>query len=159
MWKRSAMTVVLDLGEGDSAEIRDDLTYSDRKWWRILVDKTRRANGTGSPAGTKPDPANPAQMIDVPAVPAELTMEDNIVLVEALTARLLTASTVPGVVPWTPEAAEALSQSHGLEAVDAIEDAVIVQMNRLNGTAGPKTGSSGGSGSTSPDGTPSPLPE
>jgi hypothetical protein len=156
--KAKEMPEEIKLGNGDTATIRSDLTYSDRKWWRIEVDKTRRANGTGRPAETKVNPSNPAEMIEVPAVPPELTMEDNIVLVEALTARLLTASSVPGIIPWTPEAAEALSRSHGLEAVDAIEDAVIVQMNRLNGVAGPKKASSGGSGNTSPDATPSPLP-
>lgn len=150
------MTDVIPLGNGDSAEIRDDLTYFDRKWWRILVDQRRRGNGTGSPARMEPNPANPAEMTEVPAVPAELTMEDNIALIEALAARLLTGSTVPGIIPWTPEAAEGLSRSHGLDAVDAIEDAVITQMNRLNGIAAPGKENSGGSASTSQDDTPSP---
>jgi hypothetical protein len=71
---------------------------------------------------------------------------------------------VPGLVPWTPEAAEVLSHSHGLEACTAIEDAVMEQMSRLNGATAPKPQESGGgSASTSGDATPSlplaPMPE
>lgn len=153
------MAEVVDLGNGDSAEVRTDLTYADRKWWRIRVDTVRRANGTGKPAETKVNPDNPAEMIDVPAVPAELTMADNIGLVEELTARLVCGSTVPGLCPWTPEAADALSVSHGLEACEAVEDAVITQMNRLNGVAAPKPRTTGGGSATgSSDGPQSPLP-
>jgi len=150
------MTDEIPIGNGDTVTIRDDLTYFDRKWWRILVDKRRRENGTGKPARTEPNPANTAELIEVPAVPPELTMEDNIALIEALTARLLSGSTVPGIIPWTPEAADALSRSHGLDAVDAVETAVIRQMDRLNGVKAPGKESSGGSAPTSPDSIQSP---
>lgn len=134
------MTEVVDLGEGDSAEVNTDLGYSDRKWWRIKVAEARKAAGPDSPP--------------------ELSMEDNIGLIEELTTRLVTASSVPGLVPWTPEAAEALSHSHGLEACNAIEEAVIEQMNRLNGIAAPKPPTNGdGSATGSSDEPPSLLPE
>lgn len=149
----------IDLGNGDWAEVNTDLGYQDRRWWRIRVDEARRAKGGTGPQ-FEPDPANPAVMREVPGSSSELTMADNIGLIEELTARLLTSSSVLGLVPWTPEAAEALSHSHGLDACDAIEDAVIVQMNRLNGIAAPKPATNGGgSAGTSPDGTPSLLPE
>jgi hypothetical protein len=150
---------VVDLGQGDYAEVNTDIGYQDRRWWRIRVDKVRRAKGAGRGPQMEPDPDNPAVMREVPGSSAEFTMEDNIGLIEELTARLLVASSVPGLVPWTPEKAEELSHSHGLEACTAIEDAVIAQMNRLNGIAAPKPQTSGGgSGSTSGDASPSPLP-
>ena len=153
------MAVKVDLGSGDWAEVNDDLGYRDRKWWRIRVDEAKRAKNAGHTPVMEPDPASPGAMREVPGSAPEFTMEDNLGLIEDLTARLVTGSSVPGLVPWTPEAAEALSHSHGLEACDKIEDAVIEQMNRLNGVAVPKRETSGGgSGSTSGDGSPSPLP-
>jgi len=136
------MSEKIDLGNGDWAEVNDDLGYADRKWWRIRVANARRAKAAGE------------------AEAPELSMEDNIGLIEELTARLVTGSSIPSLVPWTPDAAEALSHSHGLEACDKIEDAVIEQMNRLNGVAAPKQQTTGtGSAGTSSDGTPSPHPE
>ena len=149
----------VDLGNGDWAEVNTEVGYSDRKWWRIRIAEVKKAKGVAGPQ-YEPDPANPAVMREVPGSAVELSMEDNIGLVEDLTARLLVASSVPGLVPWTPEAAEALSHSHGLEACDAIENAVIEQMNRLNGVAAPKPATNGGgSADTSPGSTASLLPE
>jgi len=141
------MAEKVDLGKGDWAEINDDIGYEDRKWWRIKVAGVRKAEAAARPPegqDTAPD----------------ISMAANLGLIEELTARLVTASSVPGLVPWTPGAAEALSHSHGLEACDAIEDAVITQMNRLNGVATPKPQTNGdGSGTGSSDGPQSPHPE
>ena len=120
----------IDLPNGDWAEVNTDIGYYDRKWWRIKVAEVRKKAAAAEP--------------DADEVP----MADNIALIEELTAKLVTASSIPGLVPWTPEAAEALSHSHGLEACTAIEDAVIAQMNRLNGIAAPKPQTSGGGSST-----------
>lgn len=139
----------LDLGNGDWAEVNTDLGYQDRRWWRIRVAEVRKAEAAARPPAADGQESAP-----------DLSMAGNISLIEELTARLVVASSVPGLVPWTPEAAEALSHSHGLEACDAIEDAVIGQMNRLNGVAAPKPPTSGGgSVSGSSDGQPSPLPD
>lgn len=138
------MTEVVDLGEGDYAEVNTDLGYSDRRWWRIRVAGVRKAAAGGADQDG----------------PVDVSMEDNIGLIEELTARLLTASSVSGLVPWTPDAAEALSHSHGLEACNAIEEAVIGQMNRLNGVAVPKPPTNGDGSATGSSGAPpSPLPE
>lgn len=154
------MAVKVDLPQGDWAEVNDDLGYLDRKWWRVAVDKAKRAKGGGTGPRLEPDPANPAVMREVPGSAADLTMADNIGLIEQLTARLVVASSVEGLVPCTPDALEALAHSHGLEACDAVEDAVITQMNRLNGVTAPKPATSGdGSGTGSSDESPSPLPE
>lgn len=140
------MAEKVDLGNGDYAEVNTDLGYNDRRWWRIKVAEVRKAAAASRP------PAGEADQDSAPDVP----MADNLGLIEELTARLVTASSVPGLVPWTPEAAEALSHSHGLEACDAIEDAVIAQMNRLNGIAAPKPQTNGGGSATgSSDGPPS----
>ena len=137
----------ISLPNGDWAEVNDDLGYQDRRWWRIRVAEVRKAEAAARPQADGQDAA------------PDLSMAGNIGLVEELTARLVVASSVPGLVPWTPEAAEALSHSHGLEACDAIEDAVIAQMNRLNGVAAPKPQTNGdGSAPGSSDAPPSPLP-
>jgi len=136
------MAEKVDLGNGDWAEVNDDIGYNDRKWWRIKVAEARKAEAAARTADAE----------------ADLSMAGNIGLIEELTTRLVTSSSVPGLVPWTPDAAEALSHSHGLEACDAIEDAVIAQMNRLNGVAAPKPQTNGGgSGTGSSDG-PQSLP-
>lgn len=142
------MAEKIDLGSGDWAEVNNDLGYNDRRWWRIRLAEVRKAETAARPAAEGQESA------------PDLSMAANLGLIEELTARLVVASSVPGLVPWTPEAAEALSHSHGLEACDAIEDAVITQMNRLNGVATPKPRTSGGgSGSGSPDAPQSPLQE
>ena len=142
------MAEKVDLGQGDWAEVNTDIGYNDRRWWRIRLAEVRKAEAAARPAADGQDSA------------PDLSMEANLGLIEELTARLVVASSVPGLVPWTPEAAEALSHSHGLEACDAIEDAVIAQMNRLNGVSAPKPQTSGGgSGSGSSEGQQSLLPE
>lgn len=157
------MSAKVDLGNGDWAEVNTEVGYADRKWWRIRIAEVKKARGVTGPQ-YEPDPANPAVTREVPGSAVELSMEDNLGLVEDLTARLVVASSVPGLVPWTPESAEALSHSHGLEACDAIEEAVIEQMNRLNGITAPKPATNGaGSADTSPGSTaslpPAPTPE
>jgi len=127
------MPETIDLPDGHTAEIRVELTGADQRWFLIEREKLIRANGSGSPGKTEPDPDNPAIMKETPAVPADLTMEDNFTLLDMLAAKLLVSSTMPGVVPWTAATRDTMD----LDVVDAIDVATIRQRSRLLGT-GPK---------------------
>lgn len=145
-------TEKIDLGGGEWAEIRTDLTRVDRKWWRRRIDEVRRSNGTAKPAYTGPDPDNPAQLREVPAVEGYITPDDDTMLKDELTAKLLIGWSLPQ--PWSSEYAD----TWDLDTFDALDDAVIVQMRRLQGLA-PKKTTSATSASTSPDGAGAPRTE
>lgn len=134
-----------DLPGGGWAQWRTELTGGDQKWWLIERDKLMRANGTGRPARTEPDPANPAVMREYPAEPAEMTISDHLALLDALIARLMTAWSRPEPLPWTAAMREALP----LEVVEAVDGEAIRQRMRLQGIEPPKRASSGGSSETS----------
>jgi len=122
----------IDLGDGEYAEIRTELTGGDQKWYLILRDKLRRENGTAKPATSGPDPANSAVMLEVPAVPAELLVEDNITLLDAVLGRLLTSSS-RFALPWTP----GMRDETDLDIVTALDEKGLEASNRLVG-GGPK---------------------
>lgn len=163
-------TEQVDLGNGQSAEIRTSLTGGDQRDFLAFRAKLAEANGSGSPARSEPDPDNPAMMRTVPAVPARLTVEDNFAVYDWLVDRLVVSCTVPYVLPWRPPAVaeDGTVKDPGsrdetdLDVVNALDKAVIEQMNRLLGIAGPKPPTAGArSETTSTGGTatePGPAP-
>jgi hypothetical protein len=140
----------IELPDEGWAEINTSLTGADQKWWGAEADRLKRANGTARPARQAPDPDNPAQMKDYPAVPAELTSDDNYAMFDALIARLVTSWSLP----FAPSAWNAgWRDETDLDIVNVLDSAVIPQMRRLQGVV-PKKRSSGNSATTSPDGEP-----
>lgn len=145
-------TEKIDLGNGEYAELRTDLTRADRRWWQSRVDEVRRSNGTAKPQKMEPDPDNPANLRTIPAEPGYLRPEESMQLTDELTARLLVSWSLPE--PWSPAYADTLD----LDMFDALDEAVTIQMNRLNGIA-PKKKTSTISTGTSPDPAPAPRTE
>jgi hypothetical protein len=162
-------TETVDLGNGHTAEIRTSLTGGDQRDFYAYRAKLAEANGTGSPARTEVDPDNPAQMRTVPAVPARLRSEDNFTMYDWMISRLVTSCTIPGVLPWkiavfgqdgTP-GGPGTRDELDLDVMNALDTAVIAQMNRLLGIAGPKpppASSGADSAITSADATARPEP-
>lgn len=144
----------IDLPDGEWAEIRSETTGGDEKFYMVTRDKLIRANGTGKPGYTAPDPENPSVMKEFPAVEPELTAEDTYALLDAIVARLLLSSSVPGLVPWTADVRETTS-SGIVRAVDAAVNKAVSEM-----FAGPKPTRSGTtSASTSGDDADAPRTE
>lgn len=148
------MPETINLGGSHTATIRTELTGADQKWWFVEVDRAKRANGSVQPVQWKPDPANPAQMVEVPASAGELTVEDNFTLLDKLAERLLTSWSRPEPLPWTP----AMRDTLDLDTINALDAGIVTQMRRLQGAA-PKPATSTTSGNTSPDGAPAPRTE
>jgi hypothetical protein len=151
---RRLMPDKIDLGDGDYAEIRTELTGGDQKWYLILRGKLMRENGTAKPAYTEPDPANTARMREVPAVAAELTAEDNIALLDAVLGRLLVSWSLPQGLPWT----SGMRDETDLDIMNALDDASLAASRRLMGI-GPKLRSFLTSASTSSTTAPAPRTE
>lgn len=147
------MPETIPLGNGHEAVIRTELTGGDQKWFLIQSGKLRRANGTGRPARSEPDPDNSAVLKDYPAEPAYLTEEDSFTLFDMLLARLLVSCTMPEVMPWTAEVRDVLD----LDVINAIDEPIGEAMNRLRGVAAPKKKSGDTSATTSPDAAPAPT--
>ena len=144
----------IDLPDGGWAQFRTALTGADRKWWRLRIDEVKRTNGTAKPAYHGPDPDNPAVMKDVPAADGYLRTEDDIALVEEVTARLLESWSLPHQLPYTAATGDLLD----LDVFNAIEDATLAQVRRLNGLIPKPPRTSGTSATTSGDGAPAPPP-
>lgn len=143
----------INLPGGHTARFRTALTGGDQKWFYIERDKLMRANGSGKPASVEPDPANPAALIEVPAVPPSLTVEDNFTMLDRLIGRLMTSWSRPEPLPWTG----ALRDGLDLEVIDALDNAVAIQMRRLQGI-GPKSRTAPTSATTSGEDAPAPHP-
>lgn len=127
------MNKEIDLGGGNRAEMRVDLTGGDQKRYLIRRDEMMRENGTAKPAESRPDPANPAVMLDIPAVPAYLTVADNIALLDHVLANLLVSWTLPEQLPWTEDFRETMD----LDVVNALDAAAMSVSRYIMGT-GPK---------------------
>lgn len=141
---------------GFHAEFRVSLTGADQKWFYSQRGRLMRENGTGKPARSEPDPANPAQLKTYPAEPPYLTEDDNFTMFDMLTARLMVSCTMPGLMPWTGE----VRDTADLDVVEAIDAAVLTQMRRLQGIPAPKREPSGGTGgSSSPEAADAPQAE
>jgi hypothetical protein len=137
----------IDLPDGGWAEFRTELTGGDQKWFYVERDKLMRNNGTGKPARVEPDPGNPAVMLQVPAVPAELTAEDNFTMLDMTAARLLLSWSRPEPLPWTP----AMRESVDLDTIDAIDGEVNKAFLRLQGVGPKPATTTPTSSATSPD--------
>lgn len=141
-----------DLGEeGQWAEIRTELTGGDQKRYLILREKLARENGTARPGETKPDPANPAVMLNVPPTPAELLAEDNIDLLDDVLARFLTAWSLPQTLPWTPAMRDVMDLDNVIQPLD---EAALKISRRLLGLGPKQTKSTPTSADTSSESAP-----
>ncbi len=160
------------LPDGKSAEIRTSLTGADQRWFFVTRDRLMQANGTGKPARQELDPDNPAVMIDLPAEPAYLTVEDNFRMIDLVAGRLLVSSTRPGIVPWVPPKKGKDGQpdepgtrdTTDLDVVNAIDNALAPLMDRLRGvvpktrTTGPTSADTSTQSAAAPQAAPTPAP-
>ena len=144
----------IDLPDGGWAEIRTALTGGDEKWFYAERGKLIRANGTGKPARSEPDPDNTAVMKEYPAEPAYLTEDDTFTLFDMLIRRLVASWSLPYPPgSWSAEIRDAAD----LDLTQALDEGVGRQMQRLQGM-GPKPVRSGGtSAGTSAAGATAPL--
>ena len=151
------MPETIDLPGGHTAEIRTELNGADQVAYFTRRDELMQANGTARPAVMEPDPDNPAAMKEVPAVPARLTAADNFAIRDWAAARLLTSSTMPGLLPWRPPSRDdpGTRAALDLDVVNVIDEALDAQQLRLLGV-GPKPAPARPSTSTttSPDSAP-----
>ena len=149
------MPETINLPGGYTAEIRTELTGADQVAYFTRRDELMQANGTARPAAMEPDPDNPAVMKEVPAVPARLTAADNFAIRDWAAARLLTSSTMPGLLPWRPPSRDdpGTRAALDLDVVNPIDEAVDKQQLRMLGIS-PKPAPPSTSTTTSPDNAP-----
>jgi hypothetical protein len=153
--KRVRMPEKIDLPDGGWAEINTSLTGADQKWWNAEVARLEQANGSARPAYTAPDPDNPAQMKNYPAVEAKLTSDDSYTLYDELIARLVTSWSLP--FPPSGWNAERRDETD-IDVVNALDAATRPQMRRMQGFV-PKSrtsANSANSATTSPAAVPVP---
>lgn len=131
------MNDTIDLGNGHTAELRTGLTGGDQRWFFIERDRLIQGNGTGKPARQELDPDNPSVLLDIPAEPSYLRVEDNFTMIDLVAARLIVSTTMPGIMPWLPpeNGEPGTRDTIDLDVVNAIDNALAGPMDRLRGAA------------------------
>ena len=109
----------IDLGDGEWAEVRTgrEVTGEDRDEWLLAIDDARQEKGPA--VQYKPNPENPAEMIEVPG-DRSLSLRDQLKIRDMLTARLVTSWSFPQ--PYSRQARSQMSLA-ACKKLDAVIEA------------------------------------